>query len=130
MRISKHASTTGEEPLEVGDEIRYTIQVDNLGAPAAQLIVVDPIPTSTVYVNGSASPAATFDGTSLEWIAPELGNRESKTFTFRVTVASGGHIVNREYYARSADGVIVWGNPVMSGQVQIGTDLYLPLVAK
>lgn len=127
LRISKSASLAGQESLTVGDEILYTIQVDNLGQPATQLNVVDPIPTDTLYVLGSASPAAYFDGNSLHWIWPELGSGESKTFTFRVIVA-GPYVVNQGYYAHSAEGVVVWGTPVESGQP--GTNAYLPFVAR
>jgi uncharacterized repeat protein (TIGR01451 family) len=130
LQITKQA-TPG--PVEIGDEIQYQILVQNRGQKALGLSVVDEIPNNTSFVEGSANLGGLLSGDQVQWHWPILDQNESKTFTFKVLVDGGSKIVNDKYSASSADGVIVWGLPVVT-TVDIGDDgrgdLYLPTILK
>lgn len=78
--------------VQVGSELVYTIDwvndaVDETGkAVPANIIIRDRIPVGTAYVEGSADPAADFDGEVLTW---DLGTQEANatgTVSFKVKV--------------------------------------------
>lgn len=82
--------------VQVGSRLVYTIDwvndaVDETGkAVAADIIIRDQIPAGTAYVEGSAAPAADFDGEELTW---DLGRQKANasdtvSFTVEVTEAA------------------------------------------
>ncbi|MCS7062940.1 MAG: hypothetical protein NZM04_02640 [Methylacidiphilales bacterium] len=101
------------EPLSarVGEEITYTIRLENTGnAVAASAVVTDPLPSGTSYVAGSAQSnrgVVTYNAAQqrLEWSGPVWIT--APTFiTWRVKVEAGapaGSLILNE--ARSFDGV-------------------------
>jgi uncharacterized repeat protein (TIGR01451 family) len=56
--------------VEPGDTLTYTLTVTNVGhlATSGDYTITDQIPLHTNYVTDSASPTASFDGTSLTWV--------------------------------------------------------------
>jgi uncharacterized repeat protein (TIGR01451 family) len=73
--------------VKAGQIIGYQIVVRNVGATLAKgVIITDPIPSGTTYVNGSASPTAVYNGSSLTWNIGELAPGASVTVTFQVMV--------------------------------------------
>lgn len=111
LKISKDATP---ETVRVGDEILYSILVENLGQQATGLMIEDTLPENTSYVPGSANPAGQIVGDQLQWQWPALAQEGSKTFTFRVIVNGGDAIVNDDYSVNSADGVSASGPPVVT----------------
>ncbi len=128
LQITKQA-TPG--PVEIGDEIQYQILLQNQGQKAIGLFVVDEIPNNTSFVQGSANVGGFLSDNQVQWQWPILDQNESKTFTFKVLVDGGRKIVNDKYNARTTDGVIVWGLPVVT-TVASGREgeLYLPAILK
>jgi uncharacterized repeat protein (TIGR01451 family) len=85
--------------VKAGQTIGYQIVVKNTGTTLAKgVIITDPIPSGTTYVNGSASPTAVFNGSSLTWNIDELAPGAAVTVTFQVMVnanlSSGTVITN------------------------------------
>ena len=128
LNISKEA-TPGT--VEVGDEILYTILVENIGQQATGLIIEDTLPQNTSYAAGSANLAGQLVGDQVQWQWPILAHEESKTFTFRVTVDGGNEIVNDDYSVSSSEGVTAWGAPVVVTVMTGGPgEVYLPIILK
>jgi uncharacterized repeat protein (TIGR01451 family) len=129
LHISKSASP---DPVAVGGELTYQIQVVNLGQQATDLVITDTIPANTTYVDDSATAGGQLAGDEVRWEALVLEPGESRTFVFQVTVDGGEEIVNDRYTVRCAEGVIGIGAPVMT-KVSRGSgdgDIYLPLVLR
>lgn len=127
LKISKKATP---ETVEVGDEIKYTILVENLGQQATGLIIEDPLPQNTTYVIDSANSVGQIVGDKVQWQWPVLDQNESKTFTFRVTVDGGDEIVNENYSVSSAEGVSASGPPVVTEVIKDFQGQYLPIIIK
>jgi uncharacterized repeat protein (TIGR01451 family) len=127
LHISKQA-TPGT--VELGDEIQYTILVQNLGQRATGLTIVDKLPENTIYVPSTANLSGQLSGDQVQWIWPILGQNESKIFSFRVTVDGDSDIVNDEYFVSSVDGVTAWGSPVVTIVQSEPGGLYIPLILK
>jgi len=73
--------------VNAGDRLRYTLVASNGGTTAlVGVTLVDPIPGGLTYVVGSASPAASWDGTRLTWSNQNLPVGASLTFTFDVDI--------------------------------------------
>lgn len=73
--------------VNAGDRLRYTLVASNGGTTAlVGVTLVDPIPGGLTYVVGSASPAASWDGTRLTWSNLNLPVGASQTFTFDVDI--------------------------------------------
>ena len=123
--ISKSASP---DPVKVGSELAYTIQVINAGQQATGLVITDVIPANTSYVPGSASAAGQLIGNRVRWDIPVIELGASDTFEFRVKVNSGKVITNADYAVQSAEGVSAKGALLIT-QVT-GHKVYLPLVLK
>lgn len=127
LTISKQATP---DPVEEGTELLYTIQVNNLGQQATQLVVTDTIPVNTTYVPGSASGNGQLVGDMIRWQVPVLESDKQRTFTFRVTVDDGEIITNELYGVRSAEGIVALGQPVMTPVFRRSTEIYLPIILK
>jgi uncharacterized repeat protein (TIGR01451 family) len=128
LRVTKSASP---DPVEVGQELTYTLHVANDGLQATEVVVVDRLPQYTQYVPGSATAGGQLIGDQVRWGISALGPLESRTLQFRVTVQGGWYVQNRYYSASSAEGVRALGVPV---RTEISGDtlgwLYLPLVLR
>ena len=127
LHISKQATP---DSVERGDEIQYTILVQNSGQQATGLTIVDKLPENTIFVPSSANLSGQLSGDQVQWIWPILGQNESKIFSFRVTVDGDSDIVNDEYFVSSVDGVTAWGSPVTTIVRSEPEGLYLPMILK
>jgi uncharacterized repeat protein (TIGR01451 family) len=125
LMITKSASP---DPVEVGDELLYTIRVTNLGQQATGLIITDTLPSNGTYVAGSGTGGASLVGGQVRWQTPVLGPHETRNFSFRVTVGPGKEIVNEHYGVTSAEGISATGPPVTTAIR--GSLMYLPLAYK
>jgi len=85
--ITKEVSTNLASP---GDELTYTITVNNDGtlSQALDVVIYDAIPDSTTYVSGSITGGGTYNNTndSLVWSLGNLNAGETRSVTFAVTV--------------------------------------------
>lgn len=83
--------STDPANVNIGDIITYTLTVKNTGNAAANNVVItDPVPNGTSYVNGSVTSTATFIGdptTTIKLTAPIAGG-QSVTITFKVKVGN------------------------------------------
>ncbi len=129
LRISKTATP---DPVSVGNTLLYEIQVVNLGQQATLLTITDTLPANTAYVLGSASsggrnPAG---GDTLQWILPVLNPGEKLTLTFQVEVRGGTEIVNASYVVRCDEGVVAYGEPLVTCVKYNLHTILLPLVLR
>jgi len=109
LAISK---TAAPDPVGVGEELLYTIHVQNLGQMASALVVTDTLPANTAYVPGSATAGGQLVGDELQWTFPLLEPNEVRTLSFAVEVLGGRQIVNEAYGVTCAEGVTAFGEPV------------------
>lgn len=123
--ISKSASP---DPVEIGSELIYTLDVLNAGQQATGLVITDAIPSNTSYVPGSATANGQLVGNHIRWETPVLKPGEDRTFAFRVRVNSGQQVVNEQYTVSSAEGIGATGARVVT-RVS-GHKVYLPIVMK
>ncbi len=113
LRISKQAAP---DPVRVGGELQYTINVTNLGQQATNLIITDTIPANTEYVEGSVSGAGQRLGEVVQWKLPVLAPTQSQQYSFRVRVnaLNVDEIVNEHYAVTCAEGVSAVGEPLIT----------------
>jgi uncharacterized repeat protein (TIGR01451 family) len=106
------SKTDSPDPVARGEELLYTIRVENLGQLASALVVTDTVPANTVYVPGSATAGGQLVGDELQWTFPLLALGDVRTFSFAVQVLGGRQIVNEAYGVTCAEGVTAYGEPV------------------
>jgi uncharacterized repeat protein (TIGR01451 family) len=123
--ISKSAMP---DPVKVGSELAYTIQVVNAGQQATGLVITDVIPANTSYVPGSATVDGQLIGNQIRWEVPVLKSATDSTFEFRVKVTGGKEIVNADYAVQSAEGISARGAPLVTKVA--GSKVYLPIVLR
>ena len=126
LRITKQASP---DPVRTGGELLYTIQVENLGQQASELVISDTIPAETSFVPYSASGNGQLVGDAVVWSHPVLPAGEKLVFTFRVKVGGVESITNSAYGVTSAEGITAYGDPVVT-RVVGGPRIYLPVVRR
>ena len=127
LKIVKSATPN---PVILGGELLYTINVINLGQQATNLIITDVIPADTEYVLNSASSGGLFTGDRVQWQIPVLLPGARFTFTFKVKVVAGEVIVNDQYQVISAEKVSASGVPVYTNVYTPIKVVYLPIVRK
>jgi uncharacterized repeat protein (TIGR01451 family) len=123
--ISKRDSP---DPVGLGEELVYTIRVQNLGQLASAVVVTDSLPANTAYVPGSATAGGQLVGNALEWFFPLLAPGEVREFSFTVQVLNGPQIVNDAYGVTCAEGITAHGEPVYTEVRQ--RYIYLPLILR
>ncbi len=70
-----------------GTQLRYQIVISNAGPTLSRNVVLtDPIPADTTYVDGSAAPAAALIDNKLEWRIGDLKPGDVVTVTFAAKV--------------------------------------------
>jgi uncharacterized repeat protein (TIGR01451 family) len=125
LRISKTATP---DPVLVGNPLLYQIQVTNLGQQATLLVVTDTIPANTSYIFGSASSGGLVLGDVVHWNLPVLDPGETLKLTFQVTVQGGSEIINESYAVSCDEGVVAYGEPVVTRVWFPIRKVHLPLV--
>ncbi len=125
LQISK---TALPDPVQVGEELLYTIHVVNLGQQATSLIITDTLPANTTYVLGSATSSGQLTGDTLRWDLPVLPALDELTLMFRVKVMGGLQVVNDRYRVSSAEGVAATGAPVVT-KIQIH-NVFFPVIRR
>jgi uncharacterized repeat protein (TIGR01451 family) len=126
LHIWKKASP---DPVKRGEELLYTLNVENLGQQATGLVITDTIPDNTTYVQGSASSGGTFQNNQIQWESSVLDALEKQTFSFRVSADSGPEIINQYYGVKSVGGFVAIGEPLVT-KVSGGGMIYLPLIVR
>ena len=92
QRIDKSAVVAEGTAVEVGEQITYSVKVDNVASvDTASGDVVDTLPAGVSLVTGSISDGgkANVDGTTITWADVSLAPKATKTFTYKVTVNAG-----------------------------------------
>jgi len=126
--VLKITKTAAPDPVEVGHDLLYTIQVVNLGQQATNLVITDTIPAHTEYVPGSASGGGQLIGSQVRWEYLVLKPGEGHSFTFKVKVLGGEEIVNDRYRMMSEEGVAASGSPVITKVFYNKRMVYLPII--
>jgi uncharacterized repeat protein (TIGR01451 family) len=112
-----------------GTTIYYTILVSNLGQRATEVAIVDSLPGNTTYLPGSATKNGWLANGEVHWGLPLLDPGESVEVSFSVSVEYGQRVVNDLYWASSAEGVITYGEPVVTTISDFDIrDIYLPMI--
>ncbi len=125
--ISKTASP---DPVRVGGTLLYRIHVTNLGQQATLLAISDTVPAYTTYITGTASSGGQLVGDSVQWIMPVLNPGESLDLTFQVIVRGGNEIINDHYLVKCDEGVVAFGEPVVTRVYYPMRKVLLPLAFK
>ncbi len=126
--VLKILKTDKPDPVPLGEELLYIIQVNNLGQQATNLVLTDTIPANTIYVAGSATGGGTLTGDLLRWEFTVLPPGESRSFSFKVKVLKGPQIVNDRYGVACSEGVSAFGAPVITDIFQFLR--YLPITIR
>ena len=74
------------EIVEAGEILTYTISYFNNTEVKGTVTIEDTIPENTTYVENSANPAGTFDGTKITWEIADVAAGTRGTVTFQVQV--------------------------------------------
>ncbi len=123
LRITK---TAAPDPVGVGEELLYTLHVQNLGQQATIVVITDTLPANVEYIPGSATDGGHIIDGRLYWNLPLLAVGETRTLSFRTRVLGGLEVVNTSYSVTCAEGVSASGPPVVT-QVDIHPT-FLPAV--
>lgn len=130
LLISK---TAAPDPVARGEDLLYSIKVENLGELATLLVITDLVPTDTSYVYAADSGVFAAAENEVSWDPLVLDKGESRIFHFWVQVNTCDHpIVNYSYGVSCAEGVTAVGLPLTT-EVDCGIGagmIYLPLVAR
>ncbi|MCP4536741.1 MAG: DUF11 domain-containing protein, partial [Chloroflexi bacterium] len=116
LSIDKTAEDVNGAPLEVGDELLYTVVVtNNLSGDHPGVVITDAIPANTTYVPASASvmPGSISNTDPVVANVGTLPGGGSATLTFRVSVDAGA---TGETIQNSA----VADSPVQEPEAQVG----------
>lgn len=84
--------TVDRAAADIGDTLNYVVTVSNTaGGTITKIPIVDPIPTGTTYVAGSASSGGAFDpaANTVSWTLPSLPAGQSATVSFGVIINPG-----------------------------------------
>ena len=85
-----------EKEYKVGDEVTYTITVQNAGPGAATNVVVSEIiPSELEFVRVESATAGSYDPVRHEWVISELGINESAVLKITFKILAPGEIVNK-----------------------------------
>jgi uncharacterized repeat protein (TIGR01451 family)/gliding motility-associated-like protein len=94
LEVIKKVLTPG--PYKVGQEVTYSVTVNNLGPVDAKNVkVIDKLPASLSFV--SAIPPGVYDATTGTWTVGDLSNTASRTFQLKTKVLAAGIITNVAY---------------------------------
>jgi len=126
LNITKSASP---DPVDIGDELLYTIHVGNQGQQATELVVVDALPMGTSYVPFSASGNGQLIGNEVTWSFPVLPGGDEQTLSFRVRVDTFPQVVNADYQVSCSEGVTSFGVPVVTSVTRGGL-LFMPIITR
>lgn len=128
LRINKFARV---DKTDEDTNVYYTILVRNLGQRATELSIVDSLPSNTSFLPGSATKGGWFADGEVHWDLPLLEPGESLEVSFGVSVDSGREVVNDLYWVSSAEGVIAYGEPLVTIISEFDfLGVYLPLILK
>ncbi len=132
LLVTKSASPN---PVSQGGELLYTIRVEVLSQPATDLTISDTIPAGTDYVVGSATAGGVLVGDEVQWRILAIEPGDSRSLAFRVTVGEGTEVTNSQYGARSAEGAVGVGVPIVTTIREVGGGgggggVYLPIILK
>jgi len=86
LTLTKSADKTEVQP---GDTITYTIIYKNDGASdAINVVITDPIPSGTVYVDQSATQGGVYNANKneIQWTIPTLAPNASGSVSFQAMV--------------------------------------------
>lgn len=92
-------------------EVTYRLTISNIGtAPANQVVITDVLPAGANYLSGG-----TLDGNRVIWTVDTLGRDEQISVTMVVSAAANSEpLINQDYAARSTEGVVAQGDPIMT----------------
>ncbi|SHM61761.1 gliding motility-associated C-terminal domain-containing protein [Chitinophaga jiangningensis] len=91
------AKQTENKPVTVPDRYDYTIIVNNTGATAHPVIILDTLPAGLTYITSIASKGvASYNNSNrvLTWTLDSLPNNASELLTLKVQADAMGNIVN------------------------------------
>jgi uncharacterized repeat protein (TIGR01451 family) len=90
LSLTKTAADLNGEPLLEGDSVRYTIQVNNIGAYTALNVTVnDDLPAGVSLVSASADIGVVSGSDTINWVIDALGPGVLATLTIDVTIDFG-----------------------------------------
>lgn len=107
LQLTKSAAP---ESVNVGEEIRYTVTVSNMGKGTAKdVAVTDSAPEGTTLVSPEASKGS-YDQATGVWSVGELAPEESATLTLIVTADTPGSKTNNAEATTSSDDINAGNN--------------------
>ncbi|MEZ4862445.1 MAG: GEVED domain-containing protein [Caldilineaceae bacterium] len=128
LDIKKHANVTSVVP---GDDIEYTVTIVNGGTGAASgVVMIDPIPTGTTYMAGTATataPTVGYDNANnwIKWTG-NIPAGGSVTITFKVRVDEkiecGASIFNKAQLVNANN------EPILASDVRVAVECPKPIL--
>jgi uncharacterized repeat protein (TIGR01451 family) len=77
-------SKGGDSEVENNQEINYEVNITYSGIGNADIVITDPIPQNTEYIQGSASDGGNLLGNVLTWDLKQIPANSPKKLTFKV----------------------------------------------
>lgn len=125
---------TNVDQVEAGDELIYTMVVENIGATAlTNLILSSSIPTGTIYLSCSDGDQCAINNGTVTWSLANLGSGVSRSFTLKVkanpSLVAGTLIQLNNYNIQTHESVSAIGN-IITVSVSSNNKLFLPLLLR
>ena len=114
------------QTVQVGQELTYTISYGNSTGTVQNITITDTIPAGTEYVEGSASPNATWDETTktLTWSISGVAAGQTGEVSFKVKVTEDA--VQPGKVENSAQ-IVIGGNSVTTNIVTVNVKVPTPV---
>lgn len=97
ITFEKSANPISGSDIKEGDEITYTIKINNSSdVEAKDIKISDVIPEGTTYVEGSADANGSITDKTLNWTISSLAANSSQTVSFKVKADSIGDSVSKD----------------------------------
>ncbi len=122
LALNKTASPPAGSSVSIGDNIDYTLTVNNFGNVATGSVVVqDPLPPGTSYVSASPTPQSVV-GNLVRWVIPPLPPNGSATLNLRVKVINRPTSGLLQNQANASSNGVTTGSSLVSHNVSNAAD--------
>ncbi len=122
LAVNKTANPPGGSNVNIGDNVTYSITVNNFGnVPTGSVVVQDPLPAGTSFV--AANPAAqSVQNNLVRWVLPPIPANGSVTLSLTVKVISRPPSGVMQNQASASSSGLTAGSPLVTHNINQASD--------